>query len=289
MLQILTNQVFIALCASSSVSPKGEPAVCRLVSSYCAEHSAQTESFTQRQENTKKQLQQLEGGLKDQLIFIPFCSVVLCALCCLTLYTKMKSKKEGVSLRKGDKGQEIVPVALASGGKEQEWYPGWCMCVISRLLPSSTNALAPCSSITAWMCATNRVHPYDFCHVCRFDQSVFVVPDAVSTVKSLLHLCCPSHSCVDSIFNLQPKVPRLVFNYTIIHVPKDQTISINRHMENWHFFFLPRYLFCLRYLDFLSCFYIFFIELPRPLMTVHRCLFEVPFLWQGYIVPRYLV
>lgn len=52
------------------------------------------------------------------------------------------SRKEGVALDEGDKGQEIVPVASASGGKEQEGYPGWsvyvcvlCEFPLSTLLP----------------------------------------------------------------------------------------------------------------------------------------------------------
>lgn len=36
-------------------------------------------------------------------------------------------RKEGAARDEGDKGQEIVPVASASGGKEQEGYPGWCV------------------------------------------------------------------------------------------------------------------------------------------------------------------
>lgn len=34
---------------------------------------------------------------------------------------------EGAVLNEGDKGQEIVPMASASGGKEQEGYQGWCV------------------------------------------------------------------------------------------------------------------------------------------------------------------
>lgn len=42
------------------------------------------------------------------------------------------SRKEGVVLNEGDKGQEMVPLTSASGGKEQEGYPGWCeyVCVL---------------------------------------------------------------------------------------------------------------------------------------------------------------
>lgn len=37
--------------------------------------------------------------------------------------------EEGAAPSDGEKGQEIILVTLASVGKEQEGYPGWCVCV----------------------------------------------------------------------------------------------------------------------------------------------------------------
>lgn len=108
---------------------------------------------------------------------------------------KSVQEKEGAALDEGDKGQEIVPVASASGGKEQEGYPGWCM-RFPLSNPSTSHALYPALQYNGVKCVSPSV--------------ISLVPPVTSAVSTLDLSAVPEQEDQQSISELQLQ-PTIIF------------------------------------------------------------------------------